>query len=167
MSTSVAVRFLSRSFLSLHSLANLAPSMTGGAPFAPKLQNCLNTSSNERAITYYHRYYPSKDVVSDTPPSESYTCHVTRHLERPRPLHSNQTIWACLVSWPAGNNLRKIHIGYIKKNKNRLFSAGHETRACLASHSLTCGVWRARLNMGLNDCMCIAPPNTTPTCMYM
>ena len=84
MSTSVAVRFLSKSFLSLHSLANLAPSMTGGVPFAPKLQNCLNTSSNERAITYYHVYYPSKDVVSDTPPSES-TCHVTRHLERPRP----------------------------------------------------------------------------------
>ncbi len=50
MSTSVELTFLSRSFMSLQSLANLAPSISGGDPFAPKTQKSLKTSSNVRAM---------------------------------------------------------------------------------------------------------------------
>ena len=56
ISTSVVVNFLSKSFMSRHSLANLALSINGGPPFDdPNAQNSLNTVSvvlTEAAIAY-------------------------------------------------------------------------------------------------------------------
>ena len=56
ISTSVVVNFLSKSFMSRHSLANLALSINGGPPFDdPNAQNSLNTVSvvlTEAAIAH-------------------------------------------------------------------------------------------------------------------
>ena len=86
MSTSVLVRRLSSSLRSRHNLASFDPSIRGAAPFAPKAQNDLNTSSmvvDGFPATQTQRCMYSLYIIYVT-----HQCHIY--------------IWYCRAQWLRG-----------------------------------------------------------------